>query len=299
MVENVWRVVPLVLGLGIASMGVAGCGGCNQASGDSSRSGSEGNPGFALPESMTVQVHRVHNHNPENFTQGLLWHGDFLYESTGLRGQSTLQRYRLGEEVASHSVSLDSSLFGEGLARVGSTLFQLTWTTGTLLRWNLSDFQAQASLKYEGEGWGLCFNGTHLVMSDGTDTLRFRNPETFEVVRRVKVLRGNVPVRRLNELECVGDDVYANIWQRDTLARIDAKTGRVLQWIDASSLRDRLPTGSLTNTDMPDPPPPEALNGIAFHTPSQHFLLTGKNWPRIFEVEFVAKSQQAVAWVHH
>src|SRR5690606_494414 len=160
-------------------------------------------------------------HDPGAFTQGLLWHEGFLYESTGLRGRSSLRKVDLetGEVLAQRGV--EQRLFAEGLALVGTRLIQLTWTTGQALIWALESLTHERTFEYDGEGWGLCYDGQHLVMSDGTARLTFRDPETFRELRHVTVrLRGR-ELRHLNELECVDGLVWANVWQSDRIVRID------------------------------------------------------------------------------
>lgn len=226
------------------------------------------------PERLRVQVVRRFPHQTDAFTQGLLWHDGFLYESTGLRGQSSLRKVRLesGEVVERREV--EPRLFAEGLALVGDRLIQLTWTEGEAHVWSLDGFRHRRTFTYEGEGWGLCHDGRALVMSDGSDRLTFRDPDTFRVLRQVHVREDGRPVDNLNELECVGSSVYANVWQTDRILRIDARTGRVTAVINAAGL---LTEDERMQTDV--------LNGIAWIPERQHFVITGKNWPYLFEIE--------------
>jgi glutaminyl-peptide cyclotransferase len=173
-------------------------------------------------------------------------------------------------------VDLDPALFGEGLARVGGHLVQITWKNGRALYWNLASLTKEREITYGGEGWGLCFDGKRLVMSDGSDRLTFRDPETFASQGTLAVRRAGAPVTALNELECDADVIYANIWQDNHIARIDPRTGEVTGWIDASGL---LAPDESAGADV--------LNGIAFVPGTRHLLLTGKLWPRVFEVELV------------
>jgi glutaminyl-peptide cyclotransferase len=174
--------------------------------------------------------------------------------------------------------SLDPSFFGEGLALVDDRLIQLTWRSGVALVSDVQSLQGEDMLRYPGEGWGLCFDGTALVMSDGSSMLDLRDPNTMELLQEVTVWRGDRPLRKLNELECVGDDVYANIWQSNEIVRIDAKSGRVTAVIDASGL---LTPAEAVRADV--------LNGIAYKPETDTFLLTGKLWPHVFEVELVPR----------
>jgi glutamine cyclotransferase len=166
--------------------------------------------------------------------------------------------------------------FSEGLALVDGTLVQLSWKAGTAFRWARTTFNPEGTFAYDGEGWGLCFDGTELIMSDGSATLTRRDPSTFAVLGRVEVRDQGAPVPRLNELECVGDEVYANVWLTDEIVRIDARSGRVTATIDASPLRRAMPT--LTDQNA-------VLNGIAYDAATGHLLLTGKLWPALFEVD--------------
>jgi glutaminyl-peptide cyclotransferase len=173
-------------------------------------------------------------------------------------------------------VALDPDLFGEGLARVGGHLIQLTWQNGRALYWNLSSMTKEREVPYEGEGWGLCFDGRRLIMTDGSDQLFFRDPESFNKIGQVAVRRAGAGIRNLNELECLDGVVYANIWQDTHIVRIDPNSGEVTGWIDASNL--------LTGEDRIGA---NVLNGIAAIPGSRNLLITGKLWPRAFEVELV------------
>jgi glutamine cyclotransferase len=227
-------------------------------------------------EELRVHVLRTLPHDREAFTQGLLLFEGKAYESTGLLAESTLRRVDPESGAVETKVALDPHYFGEGLARVGGHLVQLTWQNGRAIYWNLSTFKPEREVNYEGEGWGLCFDGRRLVMSDGSDQLFFRDPESFAKTGQITVKRAGAPVRSLNELECVDGLVYANIWQDTHIVRIDPATGDVTGWIDASGL---LSPEDRAGADV--------LNGIAAIPGSKHFLITGKKWPRAFEVELV------------
>jgi glutamine cyclotransferase len=237
-------------------------------------------PASAAParavELLRPKVVRVVPHDRGAFTQGLLFYDGRLYESTGLLGQSSIRRVDPESGRVEARVALEPDLFGEGLARVGGHLVQLTWKNGRALYWSLASLTREREVPYQGEGWGLCFDGKRLVMSDGSDRLVFRDPETFAQQGEVAVRRDGVPVRNLNELECEGGVVYANVWQDNHIARIDPATGAVTGWIDASGL---LAPEDSQGADV--------LNGIAAVPGTRHLLLTGKQWPRAFEVELV------------
>lgn len=228
-------------------------------------------------EALRVRVIRRFPHDPDAFTQGLLWHDGHLYESTGLHGRSSLRKVALetGEVLAQRSV--ERRLFAEGLARVDDRLIQLTWESGEAHVWSLDGFEHRRTFTYDGEGWGLCYDGRHLVMSDGSERLTFRDPETFRVDHVIRVRDDAGFVEELNELECVDGVVWANVWQTDRIVRIDAASGRVTGSVDASGL---LELGDRLDADV--------LNGIAWIPERGHFVITGKLWPWLFEVDFVA-----------
>jgi glutaminyl-peptide cyclotransferase len=232
----------------------------------------------STPEHLTVRVVRSYAHDPAAFTQGLELAGGKLYESTGLAGRSSLRRVDLATGTVERRVDLPAPLFVEGLTRVGARLYQLTWQDGRAFVYDLDTFDKLRELRYEGEGWGLCYDGRRLVMSNGSDRLALRDPETFAKRGELAVrLRGS-PVGQLNELECAGGAIYANVWQTRQIVRIDAKTGAVTAVVDVPEL---LTPEERRFTDV--------LNGIAHVPGSSRFLITGKLWPRLFEVELVRK----------
>jgi glutamine cyclotransferase len=234
-------------------------------------------------ERLTVKVLATHPHDPECYTQGLLWHEGELYESCGLYGQSSLRRVDPKTGMALKRVAVPATYFAEGLALVGERLLQLTWREGVVFLYDRKSLAKIGEVRYPGEGWGLCYDGKRLLMSDGSDRLTVRDPATFAVVGgeggtggEIKVTRDGVPVDQLNELESVGDSIYANVYQTDEIVRIDAATGRVTGSIDASGL--------LTPAEREKA---EVLNGIAWNPESKRFWITGKHWPRMFEIELV------------
>jgi glutamine cyclotransferase len=229
----------------------------------------------------TFQVVNVYPHDPSAYTQGLLYRDGFLFESTGLNGQSTLRKVKLetGEVVQRHR--LEPSYFGEGLAAWKQQLVQLTWHSNIAFVYDRVTFAPRQTFSYPGEGWGLTEDGTQFVLSDGTDQLRFLDPKTFREIRRVRVKDGATPVRDLNELEFVRGEIYANVWHTDRIARISPKTGQVTGWID---LRGLMSTGYRLD-------PEAVLNGIAYDASTNRLFVTGKLWPRLFEIRVVpAKS---------
>lgn len=228
-----------------------------------------------VPERLVARVHARYPHREDAFTQGLVWERGRLFESTGLEGRSSLREVTLATGVPLRTQPGPEDVFAEGLALVGTSLYQITWQDHVAYVYDRDTFEKRAEHRYEGEGWGLCHDGTHLVMSDGSDVLRFRDPETFSVVRTLNVTRLGRPLRMLNELECVGGDVYANVWQTEDIVRIDAETGAVEAIIDASALAREVARS-----------PVDVLNGIAYVPERGRFLVTGKLWPTLFEVTF-------------
>jgi glutaminyl-peptide cyclotransferase len=229
------------------------------------------------PARLKVQVLATYPHDPSAFTQGLLLRDGALYESTGLYGRSTLRRVDPTTGEVAQSIVLNPRYFAEGLADAGDRLIQLTWKEDVAFVYDLTSFQQLGQLPYSGEGWGLCSDGTRLVMSNGSSQLTFRDPGTFDVLGQVPVVAEGRPMEQLNELECVGDRVYANVWMTDTILRIDPASGQVDGIIDASGL---LTPDERRNADV--------LNGIAYDPGDGTFLITGKLWPKMFRVQFVS-----------
>jgi glutaminyl-peptide cyclotransferase len=231
-------------------------------------------PSGSRPARLTYEIVRSHPHDPRAFTQGLQFVDGHLYEGTGLHGESTLRRVELRSGAVLQQVALSPQYFGEGITVVGDRVIQLTWRSGVGFVYDRDTFERRRTFTYTGEGWGLTFDGQHLIMSDGTDALRFWHPETFEEVRRVQVTDGGAPVAQLNELEYFDGLVYANVWPTDRVARIDPSSGQVTGWIDFSGLLT--PSERARGVDV--------LNGIAHDPRTGHFLVTGKLWPWVFEV---------------
>jgi glutamine cyclotransferase len=230
----------------------------------------------ALPR-LKPAVLEVLPHDPAAFTQGLEFAGATLYEGTGLTGRSVVQAGPAGQ-APSVRAALPSELFGEGLTVVGPTLWQLTWQNGFAIERDASTLAERRRVPYSGEGWGLCHQAAsnRLIMSNGSDKLTFRDPRTFAETGSVTVHSGTQTFGELNELECVGDEVYANVWQTDTILRIDAATGSVTATVDAAGL---LSAGEKGSADV--------LNGIAAVPGTDQLLLTGKLWPKMFKVRLV------------
>jgi glutamine cyclotransferase len=217
----------------------------------------------------------VRPHDPAAFTQGLVWSRGRVFESSGLYGASWVRQVRLRTGRPLRQASLPAAYFAEGLAMAGGRLVQLTYREGTAFVWDGRDLSPRGRLAYAGEGWGLAtLPGGRLVMSDGSDRLRVRDPATLRVLRELRVTDGGRPVANLNELEVIRGEVWANVWLTDRIAVIDLRTGRVRVWLDCSGLRRRLPRGV----------PVDVLNGIAWDRARDRVLVTGKYWPRLYEL---------------
>ena len=226
-------------------------------------------------EMLTVNVLRRFTHDTSAYTQGLIWSEGKLYESTGQYGASTLRRVNPDTGAVENRIAIAPGFFGEGLARVGDRLIMLTWKAQRAFVFEFDSFAPAGGYSYRGEGWGLCDDGERLIMSNGSDRLTFRDRETFDPVGEVAVTLRGAPLPSLNELECVGDAVYANVYQQEFLVRIDPASGRVTQYIDAAGL--------LTREERRGA---DVLNGIAHDPDADTFYITGKLWPVMFEVRF-------------
>jgi glutamine cyclotransferase len=231
------------------------------------------------PAADGYRVVHAYPHDAQAFTQGLVYVDGHLYESTGLNGQSTLREDDLESGRVIREVSVPSQYFAEGLTNWGNTLIQLTWQTHVAFVYDRATFHLLRKLQYPWEGWGLTQDGRHLILSDGSETIHFLNPETFAEVRSVRVTDGGKPVKELNELEYIHGQIYANVWMTDKIARISPETGKVLGWIDLSGL---LPAIELRSNDA-------VLNGIAYDAAHNRLFVTGKLWPRLFEIQLTSR----------
>ena len=256
----------LWLGLGVGLLGCAGYMGWKRFSADE-------------PWISGYRVVHTYPHDPEAYCQGLVYDGGVLHESTGREGKSTVRTVKLETGEVLKKTALPDELFGEGLAMVGDRLIQLTWTSQVARIYDKATLTARDQFEYDGEGWGLAYDGQHLIQSNGSEYLVFRDPATFAEVRRVRVLERGAPVSQLNELELVGDEVWANIWKSDRIVRIDPDTGQVQGYVDLTGLFDK--------RKIQDPD--GVLNGIAWDAEHERLFVTGKLWPNLFEIELVAK----------
>lgn len=230
-------------------------------------------------QQLTVEILETFPHDPLAFTQGLELQGGLLLESTGLYNQSDLRRVDPTTGEVLEIVPVADEFFAEGITQVGDELIQLTWRENTALYYDADTLELLFETSYEGEGWGLCYDGTRLIMTDGTPNLIFRDPGTFEETSRLPVTLDGQPVANLNETECVHGEVWANIWGSTQIVRIDPETGQVTASVNAESLAQQ--SGASGNPDA-------VLNGIAWDDTSGTFLLTGKLWPTLYRVNFVA-----------
>jgi glutamine cyclotransferase len=243
------------------------------------------NNGSPIPSGArqyTYQVVQTLPHDPEAFTQGFLYDEGSFYEGTGLNGASSLRRLDLETGTVHLEHELDAEYFGEGITLLGERVYQLTWQSGKGFIYSKGDFTALGTFTYSGEGWGLTSDGERLIMSDGTSRLRFLDPETLQETGQISVRDETGPVSRLNELEYVEGEVFANIWMRDYIVRIDPDTGQVTGTIDCSGL--------LTQAERRSA---DVLNGIAYDPETGRLWVTGKLWPKVFEIQLVPVEDDA------
>jgi glutamine cyclotransferase len=218
-------------------------------------------------------------HDPTAFTQGLIYLKGILFETTGLYGKSSLRKVDLETGKVRQIQAIPADIFGEGMTLLNDQVFVITWQSHKAFVYDPQSFTVQKEFTYEGEGWGLTHDGHSLIMSDGTDVIRFRDPATFEVTRSISVTSNGRPVKMLNELEYIKGEIYANVWQTNFVVRIDPASGRVTSVIDFSGLL--APQEYARNTDV--------LNGIAYDANGDRLFVTGKNWPKLFEVQIKSK----------
>jgi glutamine cyclotransferase len=252
----------LVLAVAFAT---AACGPASQASG--------------VPE-YTYEIVHTYPHDPTAYTQGLLYLNGVLYEGTGLEGHSSVRKVKLetGEVLQRHEIAPE--YFGEGIINWKDRLIEITWKAERGFIYDLATFAVRGQFEYPGEGWGLTHDGKRIIMSDGTPQLRFWDPETLKETGRIMVTDEGQPVSQLNELEWVKGEVYANIYQTDRIARIDPATGKVVGWIDLTGILR--PADRSSETDV--------LNGIAYDASGNRLFVTGKLWPKLFEIRLTRKS---------
>jgi len=240
-------------------------------------------PPVPRPAEYTYEVVHVFPHDRSAFTQGLEYHGGFLYESTGLNGRSSLRKVRLETGEVVQQINLLPEFFGEGITLLHDEIYQLTWQSEVGFVYGLRDFRLLRRFSYAGEGWGLTNNGREIFMSDGSASLRVLEAGTFREKRRIKVHDGAHPIEQLNELEVVEGEIFANVWQTDRIARISPETGDVVGWIDLAGLL----------SPMYLVEPGAVLNGIAYDPAQKRLFVTGKLWPNLFEIRLVRKKARS------
>jgi glutamine cyclotransferase len=226
----------------------------------------------------TYNIVNTYPHDRNAFTEGLVFEDGVLYEGTGLFGYSTLRRVELETGDILQISELSAQFFGEGITIYGNKIIQLTWQSNIGFVYDKNSFELLQEFNYSTEGWGITNDGARLIMSDGTSTLHFLNPQTFEEIGQLEVFDNDGPVTRLNELEYVQGEIYANVWQTDRVARIAPETGRVIGWVDLAGL--------LTTDDRSEPV--DVLNGIAYDAKTARLFVTGKLWPKLFEIELIS-----------
>jgi len=224
---------------------------------------------------IAYEVVNSYPHDPTSFTQGLLWRDGGLYESTGQYGQSKLRRLEFPSGRVLKEVNLSQELFGEGLALVDSRLIQLTWQSQRGFVYDLDTFKVEREFSYSTEGWGLTYDGKNLILSDGSSDLFYFDPQTFKTVRKLAVRMNGQPVTELNELEFIEGEIWSNVWQQDLIVQIDPSSGMVRSFLDLK--------GILAPTDKTGGE--NVLNGIAYDQERKRIFVTGKLWPRIFEIK--------------
>jgi glutamine cyclotransferase len=225
------------------------------------------------PNVAAFEVVAAYPHDPAAFTQGLAIESGRLYEGTGQYGASTVRRVDLASGRPEKQRALGPRYFGEGIAILDGLLYQLTWQNGVVVVYDVETFDVERTMQYAGEGWGLTEDGRTLIMSDGSATIRFRDPQTFAVTREIEVRDKDVPVTKLNELEYVDGEIWANIWYDDRIVRIAPADGTVLGYIDLARLYPQSAR-----------PSESVLNGIAYDAAAKRLFVTGKNWPQLYEI---------------
>jgi glutamine cyclotransferase len=232
----------------------------------------------ASTSSYTYKVVETYTHDRKAFTQGLTYENGIMYEGTGLYGHSTLRKIDQATGNILQIIEIPAEFFGEGVTVYGDKIIQLTYKSGVGFVYSKESFELMRKFNYSTEGWGITHDGDRLIISDGTATLYFLNPDTFEQIGRVEVRDQGKPVRGLNELEYVKGEVYANVWPTERIVRIDPRTGWVVGWVYMDGILNML--GTSESIDV--------LNGIAYDAVGDRLFVTGKFWPKLFEIKLVS-----------
>jgi glutamine cyclotransferase len=220
--------------------------------------------------SLDYEIITKYKHDPEAFTQGLEIYNNYLYEGTGLYGKSSLRKIEIPSGEVLEKLNLDERYFGEGITILNDKIYQLSWKKNTAFVYDLN-FHLIKKFKYQDEGWGLANNGQHLIMSNGSHYIFFRDPTTFDIINKIEVKIDTEKIKNINELEYLNGFIYANIWQKDYIIKINAETGAVKSYLDFSNILDEKYKDKV-----------DVLNGIAYDNQNDSFLITGKLWPNIY-----------------
>ena len=225
----------------------------------------------------TYEIINNYPHDPDAFTQGLVWENGMFYEGTGLYGRSSLRHVNSETGEVQQIIPIDETYFGEGIVVWENRIIQITWQNQTAFVYDKATFEQIGTFNYIGEGWGITHDGSCLIMSNGTNIISFRDPETFTEMGQIRVFDNNGPVMRLNELEYIDGEIFANVWPTNRIVRIDPQTGQVVGNVDLTNLLDM---SALTQ-------PVDVLNGIAYDAENGRIFVTGKLWPTLFEIELI------------
>lgn len=289
--SNFIGAIPVSLILLLSAYSLAACGGVmhdtpssqnNVEAQSDATATAQPSPTAPSSQSVPVYTYEVVNswpHDTQAFTQGLVFYRDALYESTGHYGASTLRKVELRTGKVAQKAGVDARYFAEGMTIFREKIYQLTWMGHKGFIYDLKSFHTEGEFAYEGEGWGLTHDGQSLIMSDGTNRIRFLDPQTFKVIRTISVDDHGQPLMELNELEYIKGEIYANVWKTDRIVRLDPQSGRILGWIDL--------TGLLAPEERHDEE--DVLNGIAYDEQDDRLFVTGKRWPKLFEIRLKKK----------
>ena len=236
-------------------------------------------PAVAKVPVLDIVVDHVYPHDPSAYTEGLFYLDGSLYESTGVVGQSTIRKVNLDDGAILKMQAIPPALFGEGIVAWNHEILSITWRDHAGFRWDLDSFAEKSRFTYTGEGWALTHDGHHIIMSDGTATLRYFDPATMKEVKHLDVTADGQPVYQLNELEWVDGEIYANVWRTNYIARIDPATGHVKAWINLAGLPETL---NLKSVD-------DVANGIAYDHEKKRLFVTGKRWPHLYQIHAQTK----------
>ena len=235
---------------------------------------------LARTPTYVADIVREWPHDQLAFTQGLQWYDGRLFEGTGQEGQSSIREVELRTGRVLRKRDIPAPYFGEGIVLLGDNLYQITWKSGVAFVYDWKTFTPKHQFTYEGEGWGLTTDGASIIMSNGSSAIQYRDPKTFAVQKSIVVTDQGQPVAKLNELEWVKGEIWANVWESDQIARIDPKTGKVTGWLDLAGL---LPSMDRTGRE-------DVLNGIAYDEKEDRIFVTGKFWPKLYEIKLKQRS---------